>query len=250
MPGSKIKRDGPRRASCASSDPTAPVSSPPPVRARRTRIESVAAGRSGQNAASSKAKATSTRPLSGSPRDIADERGACRGDRGGSPFFAATLPAPRFSALVRLTALRPQPVGLPRNRGGDRAAAVTSKARHSPMSRPAASPVDCEQTLVAGEIERQRLRSAGRTTASPRLSKTPSLGARRRRHELGRTLKPRGSRRLSCASATCNSLRRQATGPQRRKGGSSPNPRSCVTLTQVFHGLQAGKVSWNALSCA
>ena len=62
--------------------------------------------------------------------------------------------------------------------------------------------------------------------------------------------KPRGSRRLSCASATCNSLRQQATGPQQRKGESSPNPRSCVRLTQVFCGLQARKVLKASLSCA
>jgi hypothetical protein len=62
--------------------------------------------------------------------------------------------------------------------------------------------------------------------------------------------KPRGSHRLSCASATCNSLRRQATGPQQRKGESSPNPRSCVRLTQVFRSLQARKVLKASSSCA
>lgn len=43
---------------------------------------------------------------------------------------------------------------------------------------------------------------------------------------------------------------RQATGPQRPKGGSSPNPRSCQRLTQVFSLLQAGKASPASLSCA
>jgi hypothetical protein len=62
--------------------------------------------------------------------------------------------------------------------------------------------------------------------------------------------KPRGSHRLSCASATCNSLCRQATGPQQRKGGSSPNPRSCARLTQVFCDLQARKALEASLSCA
>jgi hypothetical protein len=62
--------------------------------------------------------------------------------------------------------------------------------------------------------------------------------------------KPRGSRRLSRASATCNSLRQQATGPQQRKGESSPNPRSCARLTQVFCGLQARKGLKASLSCA
>jgi hypothetical protein len=36
---------------------------------------------------------------------------------------------------------------------------------------------------------------------------------------------PRGSYRLRRASATCVSLRTQATGPLRRRGRGSPNPR-------------------------
>jgi hypothetical protein len=69
----------------------------------------------------------------------------------------------------------------------------------------------------------------------------PRYRAQERGPHLVHNQKPRGSHRLSCASATCNSLRRQATGPQQRKGESSPNPRSCARLTQVFGGLQASK---------
>ena len=108
--------------------------------------------------------------------------------------------------------------------------------------------IEPRTTWLGSHRARARQSNDTQQLATP-VPETPSSGERTTLSPV-HDQKPRGSHRLSCASATCNSLRRQATGPQQRKGESGPNPRSCVRLTQVLYNLQARKVLKASLSCA
>ncbi len=52
---------------------------------------------------------------------------------------------------------------------------------------------------------------------------------------------PRGSCRLRRASATCDSLRTRATGPPRRRGRSSPNPRGLTARIRRVQRFSTSK---------
>jgi len=76
----------------------------------------------------------------------------------------------------------------------------------------------------------------------------PSSGERTTRNPV-RDENTRGSRRIGCASAPAHFMRRQATGPRQRPGGSSPNPGTGARLTYLCYGLQVGTDSWIIKPC-